>query len=191
MTATANPPSDEHLLARFARGDDAALATLAQRHERALVGLAAALLDGQTDRAHDAVQEAWVKVIKHARGFRGDSTFRTWMYRIVINKCKDIRERHGSVALTDDLAHTTDTSPLRLVSDHALTHDVRIAMRTLPAQTRLLLIICYHQGLSHPQAADVLDIPVGTLKSRLAAALTELRGLLHAHHTDHKKAVTP
>ena len=187
MSDQASQPADEQLLERFARGDDSALGALAQRHERNLIGLATALLDGNPDRAHDAVQESWIKVIKHARNFRGQSSFRTWMYRIVINKCKDLRDR-ATLAPPDERIQSTDATPLRLVAESAMTQDVRNALRQLAPHTRLLLIICYHQGLSHAQAADVLDIPVGTVKSRLAAALQELRSLLH--DTD-RKAVTP
>jgi RNA polymerase sigma-70 factor (ECF subfamily) len=177
--------SDETLLARFAKGDDAALAELAGRYESSLIGLAAGLLDGRLDLAHDAVQESWMRVIKYAKSFEGRSSFRTWMYRIVINRCKDLRDRRAKEPLADESPPKIDESPLRLVAEHALQQDVRAAIGLLPPPTRLLLLLCYHQGLTHTQAAQVLDIPLGTLKSRLAAALAQLRESLRDKETDH------
>ncbi|GDX99331.1 RNA polymerase sigma factor [Phycisphaerae bacterium] len=185
MPAREATMSDETLLARFAKGDDAALAELAGRYESSLIGLAAGLLDGRLDLAHDAVQESWMRVIKYAKSFEGRSSFRTWMYRIVINRCKDLRDRRAKEPLADESPPKIDESPLRLVAEHALQQDVRAAIGLLPPATRLLLLLCYHQGLTHTQAAQVLDIPLGTLKSRLAAALAQLRESLRDKETDH------
>lgn len=175
-------PPDEQLLARFARGERAALGVLAQRHENNLIGLATGLLDGRADLARDVVQEAWVRVIKYAKSFAGQSTVRTWLYRIVINRCRDLRGSNptGTVRLQSlpESQAPASESPLRLVTDHAGGEDLRAALHRLPAPTRLMLLLCYHRGLTHPQAAEVLGIPVGTLKSRLSAALAELRSTL-------------
>jgi RNA polymerase sigma-70 factor (ECF subfamily) len=89
--------SDEALLRAFAGGERGALGELAARYERSLLGFARGVLRSE-DLACDAVQEAWVRVIRHAETFRGRSSFKTWMYRIVINRCNDIRsgaERRG------------------------------------------------------------------------------------------------
>jgi RNA polymerase sigma-70 factor (ECF subfamily) len=107
------------------------------------------------------------------------------MYRIVINRCKDLRDRRAKEPLADESPPKIDESPLRLVAEHALQQDVRAAIGLLPPATRLLLLLCYHQGLTHTQAAQVLDIPLGTLKSRLAAALAQLRESLRDKETDH------
>ena len=80
---------DEHLLARFGAGEVGALGVLAERHEGHLVGLATGLLDGRGDVAQDVVQGAWLRVIRYGKRFEGRSSFRTWMYRIVINGCRD------------------------------------------------------------------------------------------------------
>jgi RNA polymerase sigma-70 factor (ECF subfamily) len=167
------PPTDEHLLARFAAGDRSALGELASRHENSLVGLATGLLDGRRDLAQDAVQEAWVRVIKYAHSFAGQSSFRTWMFRIVINRCRDVRAGLKTAPVGVPVQAVTE-GPLRLVTGER-DEDVRAALQRVAPSVRLLLLLCYHRGLTHPQAADVLGIPVGTLKSRLSAALAELR----------------
>ena len=80
---------DEDLLRAFARGRKSALAELARRHERPLLGFASGLLAGRSDRvACDVVQETWLRVIRYADSFDGRSGFKTWLYRIAINQCK-------------------------------------------------------------------------------------------------------
>jgi len=183
---------DEHLLARFGAGEVGGLGVLAERHEGHLVGLATGLLDGRGDVAQDVVQGAWLRVIRYGKRFEGRSSFRTWMYRIVINGCRDVRARArelGSEPLpADALGEEAPEAenPLRLVAAGAAHEQVRAALRGLSPPVRLLLLLCYHRGLTHPQAAEVMGIPVGTLKSRLNAALSELRTVLGE---DGKRAV--
>src|SRR5262245_53080026 len=86
--------SDRDLLLRFAmRSDAGALAALAERHERSLLGLARGLLGGRETLACEAVQAMWLKVIRDARSFEGRSSVKTWLYRIVVNQCRDLRKR--------------------------------------------------------------------------------------------------
>lgn len=173
------PPdlSDEDLLRRFAQGERSALDSLARRHEPALLGLARGLLSGRADLAQEAVQDSWVRVIRFARDFDQRSAVKTWLYRIVINRCKDIRvkelaTRDGHPG--DPPVGTGGLSPTPLEE----TSRLRTHIDRLPDASRLILLLCYHRGLTHPQAAGVLGIPIGTLKSRLSAALAELRSSL-------------
>lgn len=170
-------PSDEDLLRRFARGDRSALDALARRHEPALLGLATGLLSGRADLAHEAVQDAWLRVIRFARDFDHRSAVRTWLYRIVINRSRDIRlkelaTRNGHLG-SPPVETGASPAPATDASSRLRRHIDR-----LPDSARLILLLCYHRGLSHPQAADVLGIPVGTLKSRLSTALAQLRSSL-------------
>jgi RNA polymerase sigma-70 factor, ECF subfamily len=165
------PRSDEQLLGDFAKGDTASLGELAQRYEPLLLGLARGLLSGRDDLARDVVQETWIRVIKYARHFESRSSAKTWLYRIVVNKCHDAREAtkrqanlssNGSLPSAHDPAPDLDNSFTRLLD-------------AIPDSVRLILLLCHHQGLTHEQAAEVLGIPVGTLKSRQHAALQHLR----------------
>lgn len=172
------PSTDEALLRRFADGDRCALEELARRYEAPLLGLARGLLGGRDDLACDAVQETWLRIIRYARSFRGRSTPRTWIYRIVINQCHNIRAkgRRSSHQTTSALhaepaAHSAPEPTTQSEDRERLRREVA----QLSEDRRLILLLCYHDGLTHQQAAEVLDIPVGTLKSRLHAALTELR----------------
>jgi RNA polymerase sigma-70 factor (ECF subfamily) len=183
--------SDEAMLERFRAGTpgvdrakDAALGELARRYEAPLLGLARGILGGREDLARDAVQETWIKVIKHASGFEGRSSVKTWLYRIAINRARDMAAskaarpvpQNVTRALTDATAahadrrdHTADSDDLAAL--HA-------ALDQLGEASRLILLLCYHRGLTLAQAAEVLDIPLGTLKSRLHTALSTLRTTL-------------
>jgi RNA polymerase sigma-70 factor (ECF subfamily) len=170
-------PTDEALLREFAAGRRDALGELAQRHERALLGLACGLLRGRRALACDAVQETWVRVVRFADGFGGQSSVKTWLYRILINQCRSLREteRIGSAAATDPTVR-----PVAEDSGTEQNEGLRRQVERLDADKRVVLLLCYHEGLTHEQAAEILGLPLGTLKSRLHAALAELRTALAA-----------
>lgn len=175
--------TDETLLARFARGEQDALGELAQRYELLLLGLARGMLGGRDDVAMDAVQETWMKVIRYARSFNQRSSVKTWLYRITINQCRSAlqkRNRDSQLVVRHDVARATDavTSPAdeSVMSDSNRT--LREALQTLQPAKRAVVLLCYHSDMTHEQAATILEIPLGTLKSRLHAALAELREVL-------------
>src|SRR5262249_47470112 len=89
---------DKALLDRFVAGGGGALGELAWLYERSLLGLAKGLLGGDADAACDAVQSMWVRVIRYGKGFEGNSTVKTWLYRILINECRTMRRLLGRAA---------------------------------------------------------------------------------------------
>lgn len=184
-----NGASDHDLLARFVgRGDADALGMIAARYERALLGLAKGLLSGREPLACEAVQGAWVKVIRYGRSFEGTSSVKTWLYRIVINQCRDVRRREAKQAQRTVEARTARPaldarSAMRPVAaaEQCETRDlVAAAVARLPDAQREIVLLCYHADLTHAQASEILMIPAGTLKSRLHSALTSLREALPA-----------
>lgn len=186
--------SDEELIARFLGGDRPALGELAARHERALLGLAKGVLGGREELARDAVQETWVRVIRFGHTFRAGAKFRTWLYRVLINQCRSMRpprERTGYLEENAEGAERAEErgaerdgarSPVLRVGAsleaRARMDGLRAAVERLGEEKRDVLLLCYHAGMTHEVAAEVLEIPLGTLKSRLNAALGELRGRL-------------
>lgn len=175
--------TDEALLKRFVRGDHAALGELAERYEGPLLGLACEMLDGRRDLAADAVQNAWVRVIRHAKNFAGESSVRTWVYRIVINQCLDVRSKRSNELLkkragASAIASQEKTRPV----DPARNGAVRAAVESLEPGPRVIVLLCYHHDLTHAQVADILGVPLGTVKSRLHAALVELRAKLNGEN---------
>ena len=185
----AGQAADQELLARFAAGDRAALGELASRHERALLGLAMGLL-GSRELAQEAVQDGWVRVVRTAgpgspaKGsagrFREQSSVRTWLYRIVINRCRDIarRERSQRARLNGKArpGHAGD-SP---AADAELRTALRRAVDGLSPVEREAVLLCHHADLTHVQAAEILRVPLGTLKSRVRTGLGRLERLLRS-----------
>ncbi len=163
--------SDEDLLARFVRGDDDALGQLASRYEGTLLGLARGLLAGRTTLAEEAVQEAWVRVIRFAPGFEGRASFKTWVYRVTINRCREIarRERRARGPRAPEPEHRDAAGVAELNGS------LRAAVAALPGREREAVLLCYHAGLSQREAAGVLGIAEGTFKSRARSALKRLR----------------
>ncbi len=169
--------TDEQLLAAFVAGDRAALGELAGRHEASLTGVANGLLGGRRSLAADAVQETWMRVIRYSGSFNGRSSIKTWLYRITVNRCREIRSGTTPAPRPDRWPQPVvgcpdpGQRPMLEERNDAL-HD---AIGRLSDAGREVVLLCYHDGLTHTQAAEVLEIPLGTLKSRLHAVLEQLR----------------
>lgn len=130
--------------------------------------------------AADAIQETWVRVIRFAGKFDGRSSFKTWLYRIAINQCRTVKSRIGHAQASP----TAELRPAREPAAHASGSSaddltwLRDQVSRLTPDKRTVLLLCYHEGMTHAQAAEILEVPIGTLKSRLHAALTTLRGAM-------------
>lgn len=170
------PDGDEQLLRAFAGGDAQSFEMLARRYEPALLGLACGLLGGNRTLACDAVQETWLRVIRFAGSFDGRASVKTWLYRIAINQCRTLMKISDAPAPP---VATRDTPSALASAETAVKREevdrLRAAVARLPAERRDVLLLCYHSGLTHDEAAEVLGVPIGTLKSRLHAALETLR----------------
>ncbi len=164
------PPSDEMLLARFVSGDDEALGELAGRHERAMIGLARGLV-GSDELAREAVQETWVRVIRFAGTYDGRASVKTWMYTILTNKCRDMRTTERSRTRREH----TRRSPEPAGERGAVDPRVSEAVSELEEPGRETLVLCFCRGMSHSQAAEILGVPIGTVKSRVHKAIARLR----------------
>jgi RNA polymerase sigma-70 factor (ECF subfamily) len=168
--------TDEALLDNFRRGNRSALSELARRYERPLLGLASGLLDGRDDMARDAIQETWLRVIRFAGSFDGRSSLKTWLYRIAINQCRTAKSRMRGAA--GDPGAGVPAPSSRVDPDDRTW--LRAQVAALSPDKRTVLLLCYHEGMTHQLAAEILDVPLGTLKSRLHAALTTIRASLAA-----------
>jgi RNA polymerase sigma-70 factor (ECF subfamily) len=176
---TIEAPHDRELLTRFLRGEEEALGVLASRYEPGLLGLARGLLFGRGDLAADAVQDTWLRVIRSARTYSGEASVKTWLYRILINRCHDLRGQAASAArATAQFGETRTGVGAPAVRPAERDPALQRAVDGLPEDRRTIILLCYHRGLTHELAAGVLGIPIGTLKSRLNAALKELRSVL-------------
>lgn len=161
---------DESLLARFVSGDDDALGELARRYERAMVGLARGLV-GSDHLAREAVQETWVRVIRFAGSYDGRASVKTWMYTILTNKCRDMRTTERSRTRRERSRRAPAQPEARSAADPRIAE----AVSELEEPGRETLVLCFCRGMTHAQAAEILGVPIGTVKSRVHKAMSRLR----------------
>lgn len=173
--------SDEDLMAAFVGGEAPALGLLASRYERAMLGYATGMLRDE-GLARDCVQETWVRVIRHAGTFKGKSSVKTWLYRILIHRCRDAvrgARRRGVVGVDGEIGRANLED-----CDEVLTRDlsarVNAALDQLEPGRREVVLLCHHRGMSHREAAAALGVAMGTVKTRLYAAMDELRAMVGA-----------
>lgn len=176
MVADLADCTDAELLSLHQDGDGEAFGELFRRHKDRMWAVALRTTR-DPELAADAVQDGFLNAFRRAGSFRGDAAVTTWLHRIVVNACLDrLRRVKPTVDLDDyDPADTRDhhrSVEVRL--------DVREALERLPEGQRLALILVDMHGLSVAEAAEVLDVAAGTIKSRCArgrAAMAELLGL--------------
>lgn len=175
----AGQAEDRELLARFAAGDRPALGELAIRHERPLLGLAMGLL-GSRELAEEAVQDGWVRVVRTAGQFKEQSSVRTWLYRIVINRCRDIARRERSQRARLNAKAQREEVVSGTAGDPETRAALRRAVEGLSPVEREAVLLCHHADLTHVQAAEILQVPLGTLKSRVRSGLGRLERSLRS-----------
>ena len=174
---------DNALLARHRDGDSAAFGVLVARHRDRAWSVALRTL-GDPNEAADAVQDAFVSAYRSASTFRSEAKFSTWLHRIVVNACLD-RLRRARVRATvplDETAAAAIADPTDAMAASDLAADVGAALRLISDDQRLAVLLVDVHGLPVDEAAAVLGVPSGTVKSRchrgrvaLAAHLGHLR----------------
>jgi RNA polymerase sigma-70 factor (ECF subfamily) len=164
---------DAELLRAHAAGDKDAFGEIVRRHRDRLWAVALRTL-GDPEDAADALQEALISALRGAGSFRGDAAVSSWLHRIVVNACID-RVRRRQARPTVPLAET-DPPERPVDSDTAL--DIRAALATLPVEQRMALVLVDMQGYSVADAAALLDVAEGTIKSRCARGRARLALLL-------------
>ncbi len=163
-----NAEPDHKLVARIAKGDRAAFAVMVDRHTNRYLALAHRVL-GRRDEAEDAVQEAFVKFWKNAHRYeRGKARFTTWFYRIVVNQCLDKKRQRRLLTLPEYYdAVDEGPGPDEAYREKQLAEYVNDALKQLPERQRLAIILCYHEGLTNKEAADLLEVNIKALESLL------------------------
>src|SRR5262245_51139657 len=177
---SADGPSDAELLRRHVAGDPDAFGELFQRHRERLWAVAIRTL-GDPEEAADALQDAMIAAFRRADSFRGDSAVTTWLHRIVVNAALDRMRRRSARPTTggqdDDVldALATGGRPLSDPSGSTDTSlDVQAALRTLVPEQQAALVLVDMLGYSVADAANVLGVSEGTVKSRAARGRAKL-----------------
>ena len=171
---------DEYLVTAARVGDRLALARLVARWQPRLLRHAWRVL-GDPDRARDTVQDAWIDILRGLARLDDAAAFPAWAYRIVTRRCQRLFNRatrepfEPEEAGDDVLPDLLDTDPAESAVDLGR---VMAAVATLPAPQRAALALFYTEGLSVAEIAIALDVPPGTVKTRLMHARRKVRALL-------------
>ncbi|MFF3908181.1 RNA polymerase sigma factor SigM [Streptomyces sp. NPDC001848] len=176
--------SDQDLLSRHIAGDPDAFGEIVRRHRDRLWAVALRTL-GDREEAADAVQDALVSAYRAAHTFRGQSAVTTWLHRITVNACLD-RARKAASRKTSPVDDTERLEQLLEPHESAsapaerndLHRQLLEALGTLPPDQRAALVLVDMQGYPVAEAAHILDVPTGTVKSRCARGRARLLPLL-------------
>jgi RNA polymerase sigma-70 factor (ECF subfamily) len=176
-------PSDEDLVAAFQEGDLSAFDALAERWQRKIQGAIYRVV-GRGEDAKDLCQEVFLKAYRALGTFKREARFSSWLYQIALNACRDrLRRRRGRTHLSlDDLDDAGERplavggpSALDLVEARDVSRLVEIAMAELAPEQREVIVLKEYQDLTFLEIAEVLDVPISTVKTRLYRGLGQLR----------------
>ena len=182
----------------FQRGDQAAFETLVRRHGRALINYFF-FQCRREDVAEDCAQEVWVRIFRSGNDYVPRGSFRSFLYRVARNLWIDRYRSHarrpaegsihgegereegeGRLPLEDRLPGR-ERDPGRAVLDRELAHEVAAAVGRLPEEMRDVFVLAEIEGLPYARIAEILDIPEGTVKSRMFNAVRKLRESLRGY----------
>jgi RNA polymerase sigma-70 factor (ECF subfamily) len=183
-------PEEDALVTALCQGADDAYEILLQRYQQPVYNLVYRLMNDPSD-ASDIVQEVFLKVFKNIGNFRGNSSLKTWIYRIAVNEAYNHRRwfsRHqrrevalgpeeGLRTYADSLADTSRT-PFDQAADHETFALVEAALEKLNPKFRAVVVLRDIEDLSYEEIAAVLDVSIGTVKSRILRGREALRKIL-------------
>jgi len=178
---------DQRLIAESLQGDTAAFGVLVRRYQERLYNSVYRLVDNAED-AQDVVQDAFLNAYQSLDGFKGDSLFFTWLYRIAVNTAISLKRkqritvrmdmgRNGEAAIEppDPSEENRPGHALELAEQG---RQIREALSRLSPEHRAVLVMKDMEGQKYETMAEILQVPIGTIRSRLHRARLELRGLL-------------
>lgn len=165
---TSRAAADVELLDRYLQGDISAFDELVRAHEDRVFGICLRMMRDR-EAALDAVQETFVTVFRKADRYQAKAAFSTWLYRVAMNTCYDQlrkakRRQTSPLPETTDPADPTSGDPFTAVE---LRPDIETALSALPEEFRAAVVLVDLEGLALDRTAEILDVPVGTVKSRV------------------------
>lgn len=173
---------ERDMIERASRGDAAAFNHLMAQHERRMYAVALRMCGNRED-AQDCLQEAMLRVYRAIGGFKGQSSFSTWVYRITMNTCLDElrRKKNRQNTSLDNLLDLgwspadESNAPEKQAMRSELRRNLNRAIQELPEEMRSAVVLRDIQGFSYDEIARMLEINVGTIKSRISRGREKLR----------------
>ncbi len=174
---------DEHLIQKAIDGDVEAFERLVYKHQDKIYSFSAVLCKNR-EEAKDVAQTALLKAFLSIRSFKGKSSFTTWLYRILCNVCKDeLKKRHrlhevnfsGNELLLKNASLEREEKVFKEKETRLL---VARCLRRMPKEFSFVVLLRDLQGFDYQEIAEILNVPLGTVKSRLARAREEMRAAL-------------
>jgi len=171
--------TDADLVARvIVDQDQHAFGELVRRHQSTVRGLLRQLTRTDVALADDLAQETFIRAFKNIRNFRGEARFSTWLYRIAYNCFREDARRRKELVGVNEEQWQAEHDPQ--TTDAGLRHDLMSALSLLPLHERTAILLCCQNGLSHDEAARVLEIPLGTVKTNVLRGREKLKKMLAA-----------
>jgi RNA polymerase sigma-70 factor, ECF subfamily len=175
-------------------GEEAAYETLIRRFEHPVFNVVSRLMNDPSDAA-DVVQEVFLKVFRNVGNFRGDSSLKTWIYRISVNEARNHRRwfsrhrrqevgldadsgeagKHGQARNYEESLPDPGRSPFEAVADHETQELIEQALSQVNPKFRAALVLREMEGLSYEEISEILDVSLGTVKSRILRGRDALR----------------
>lgn len=184
---------ETNLIERCKNGDLEAFGELVSKYEKQVYNIAYRFM-GNYDDASDLAQEAFVRAFRAISGFRGDASFKTWMYHIVANVCRDeLRRRKRQPVVSLDTPIITDDgeinreqedwtlAPERIYENKEFQETIQQLLNELIPEYRQVLVLREIQGFTYEEIASTLECSLGTVKSRINRARKALRDQIVAH----------
>jgi RNA polymerase sigma-70 factor (ECF subfamily) len=184
---------DQQLVVRVQKGDKAAFDLLVRKYQHRIAKLVSRYVHDRAE-VEDVTQEAFIKAFRAIKGFRGDSAFYTWLYRIAINTAKNylvaLGRRPPSTDIDSEEAEVSEagaglrdtTTPERHLLAEEIGRTVERVLENMPEDLRTAITLREIEGLSYEEIAEVMECPIGTVRSRIFRAREaidkELRPLL-------------
>ncbi len=182
--------NENELIMKSQKGDIESFEILIENYQKYAFNIAYQMMKNYDD-ASDITQEAFIKVFKYIKNFKMDATFSTWLYRIVINTCKDEFKKRKkietiSIDEEDSYKEVKDDSktPDEILESMEIRSKIDKAINSLSPNYKEIIVLRDVNELSYKEISETLDVPIGTIKSRISRARIELRNLIRKEDED-------
>ncbi len=176
--------SDEYLLEMALQGDDVSFGELVHRWQRRIFGFICRYV-GNREEAQDLTQDTFTKAFQNLNRLTDPARFSSWVYKIALNECRMRFRKEGKLRrmpldeyLESDLVEVDERTPEAALATKQASNSLQEAFRDLPEEQRTVILMKEYQGLKFHEIAEILDVPLSTVKSRMYLGLKTLRRLM-------------